>query len=420
MENLNTEEKKVEETTKRNFILLTIAIFLGYLLFGLSENVKGPAIPRMQTDLNIDEFQVGLLLAINALGYLIACGYTAKLARKIGLRLALVICLVIIAISGIFICYAPSFIMLCLAFFIMYLANGMLEITLGIIAATFFTKRTGTMLNISHFFYGIGSAVGPMIGATLMVTQINNTTLGWRYMYLIVMACALIPLIPALIGRLGGRADNPVKGEYRNHLKHPAAWLVIIILAFGGFAEMAIGGWLVNYMEKANGFTTTNAAFVLTMFFTVFTFTRLVVGPLVDKFGCVISLLVFSAFSTITLCAGIMLGASGTVLIVLSGIGTAPLYPTVFAVVAKLYRETIDSAMTVTLTAMGIISLPFNLIIGVIVDTAKGIFIPVHGAEVGLGMAFTTGMYFIVLCFVVTFVACLILFNILRKKGNLV
>lgn len=420
MEDLNTKKTQMELMTKSSFVILTIAVFLGYLIFGLSENVKGPAIPRMQSDFDINEFQIGLLLSINALGFLIACGYTARLARIIGLRVTLIVSLIIIAISGVVICYSPNFAIFCLAYFIMYLANGMLEIALGITAATFFIKRTGTMLNLSHFFYGVGSAVGPVIAAGLMVTKINNTELGWRYMYLIVMALALIPIIPALLGKLGGRADEPVKGEYRNHLKSPAAWFIIIILAFGGFAEMGIGGWLVNYLEKSNDMPSTSAALVLTVFFTVFTFTRLVVGPLVDKIGCVKSMMLFCAFSAITLLLGILMGASGVVLIVLCGIGTAPIYPTTLAIVAKLYRETIDSAMTVTLTSMGIISLPANLLVGVIIDVARQILEPIHGPARGLSMAYSTGMLFIVLCFVVAFFADYLLYRTLRKKNNLV
>jgi hypothetical protein len=34
----------------------------------------------------------------------------------------------------------------------MYLGNGMIEITLGVMAAVMFTKNTGTMLNLAHFF----------------------------------------------------------------------------------------------------------------------------------------------------------------------------------------------------------------------------------------------------------------------------
>lgn len=36
-------------------------IFLGFIVFGISENIKGPAIPRIQFDFNLDEKQLGTL-----------------------------------------------------------------------------------------------------------------------------------------------------------------------------------------------------------------------------------------------------------------------------------------------------------------------------------------------------------------------
>ncbi|MDR2611029.1 MAG: MFS transporter, partial [Clostridiales Family XIII bacterium] len=405
----NTQNPSLPEDAagkgRGNFILLTVVIFAAYLIFGLSENVKGPAIPRIQADLDINEFQIGLLLAVNALGYLIACSFTAPLARRIGLKPALMISLFVIALSGVTICFAPSYLMLALSFFIMYLANGMLEIALGILAAGFFTERTGTMLNIAHFFYGGGSIIGPIASAGLMAVTVHNAQLGWRYMYMIVLACALLPLIPALFGHIHGRDNEKIKGEYNAYLRDKNLWCVIIILSFGGMAEMGIGGWLVNYMEKANGFGTKEAAFALTAFFAVFTLTRLVIGPLIDKLGFIKSLLLLCGFASVTLILGILCGGRpGEVLIVLSGIGIAPLYPTVFAVVAKLYHEKIDTAMTVTLTAMGIISMISNLLLGFVIDGARRLFTDLYGSA-GLGMGYTAGMLFLALCIVAAFAA---------------
>jgi MFS family permease len=417
-QNIDTQKN---DSSRANFVLLTLMIYIAYLIFGMSENVKGPAIPRMQSDLGINEFEVGLLLAVNALGYLIACSFTAPLARRIGLKPALMISLTVIALSGISICFSPNYATLALSFFVMYLANGMLEIGLGILAASFFTKRTGTMLNIAHFFYGVGSIIGPVASAGLMAATIHGSNLGWRYMYLIVLACALIPLLPAILGRIHGRGDEKVKGEYKAYLRDKTLWCVIIILSLGGMSEMGIGGWLVNYMEKAGGFSPSAAAFALTAFFIVFTFTRLVIGPLIDKLGFVKSLLLLCGFASVTLTAGILLGGrAGEVLIIISGIGISPLYPTVFAVIAKIYKDRIDTAMTITLTAMGIISMISNLILGVVIDGARRLFTNIYGASIGLGMGYSAGMLFLALCIIIAFFANLVLFRRLRQTESLV
>ncbi len=52
-----------------NYYILLVVIFGGFLIFGLSENVRGPAIPKIQSEFMIGETQLGLLLALNSLGF---------------------------------------------------------------------------------------------------------------------------------------------------------------------------------------------------------------------------------------------------------------------------------------------------------------------------------------------------------------
>jgi fucose permease len=404
---------------------MMITIFLGYFIFGLSEMVKGPAIPRMQVDLEMDELKIGILLAVNALGYLIACSYTATLARKIGLKRTFMISLVLMVGFGVCIAFSPNYLILALSFFGMYLGNGMIEITLGVMAAVMFTKNTGTMLNLAHFFYGVGGAVGPIISAGLMATKVvaplsgADGTLGWRYMYLIILSWALIPLIPALIGKYKGDSEPHRKTNYREALKNPVQWGVILMLSFSAITEMGIGGWLANYMEKANGLTPEKAALTLTAFFTVFTFARLVLGPLTDKIGYVFSIFIFCVIGGVLVVAGVALGASGVVPLVLAGAMISPMYPTVMAVIAKVFQETIDTAMTVTMTVMGVISMIANLMLGGIVDGAHRIFAPAHG-EAALGMAYSAGIYFLGICLFLAAISAWWLMKRLKKDGKLV
>jgi fucose permease len=323
----------------------------------------------------------------------------------------------IMVCSGALICFAPGFGTLLLAFFVLYLGNGMIEITLGIMAAVMFTKNTGTMLNLAHFFYGVGAAVGPIVSAGLMATKVGGLALGWRYMYLVVLAWAVVPLIPAAIGRYKGDSEPKRRTNYREALKNPLQWGVILMLTFGATTEMGIGGWLANYMEKANGMTPEKAALTLTAFFVVFTFARLIVGPFTDRFGYTFSVMLFSVFGGVLLLVGVALGARGTIPVVASAVFISPLYPTVMAAIAKIFAKTIDTAMTVTMTVMGIVSMVANLAIGGIVDGARIAFTASHGAETGLGMAYSAGMYFLgALMFASAFAAAWLLRR-LRREG---
>ena len=407
------------KSPRLNFILLTLTIFGAFLIFGLSENVRGPAIPDIQADFGIGEFQVGLLLAVNAFGYLVACGYTAPLAAGIGLKATLAISLVGMALSGVFICFSSGFLTLALAFFALYLGNGMLEITLGLMAATIFTKNTGAMLNISHFFYGIGSMIGPLLSARLMAARVNEFQFGWRYMYLSVLLCSLLPLISGLAGRFAGRTDKTRKVDIRAFLKKPFVWPVIWSLSLSAVCEMGIGGWLVNFLEKSYAYGSDAAALVLAAFFACFTAARLILGSLTDRIGFIRSLLFATAFSGVAVVAGVAVGRPGVVLIVAAGIGIAPIYPTLLAAVTKLFADEIYAAMTVFLTIMGIISMSSNLVLGALIDGARRVFTLLYGAR-GVGMAYAAGILFLGLCCLFSFGAILALGRGLKRTDRMV
>lgn len=402
-----------------NGIILIATVFIGFLVFGLSENIKGPAIPRIQDNFSLNEAQLGMLLALNSIGYLIACTYTPFLSKKIGLKNTTILCFLIMAFSGILIGMAPNYIFFSGSYFIMYLGNGMLEIALGVIAAIAFTKNTGTMMNLSHFFYGLSSMVAPLIATKLMSLNLGGQALGWRGMYLIVLLLSLIPIIPTLMGKFPKSKNEEsvgIKESFKEMIKDKKILLITFILSFGVTCEMTVGGWLVNYLEKAQGFSGEDASKVLMGFFFFFMLARLVLGPIIDKLGFVKSLLIVSTFAGISIIIGILLGKGATLLLMLSGIGIAPIYPTVMAIIAKEFREKIEIAMSFVLTFMGIAIVIGNLLVGVVVDLCKMIFSNIYGIELGIKLAYSAGFIFIGGCSLICALGSLRLLKVLRSE----
>lgn len=402
-----------------NGIILIATVFIGFLVFGLSENIKGPAIPRIQDNFSLNEAQLGMLLALNSIGYLIACTYTPFLSKKIGLKNTTILCFLIMAFSGILIGMAPNYIFFSGSYFIMYLGNGMLEIALGVIAAIAFTKNTGTMMNLSHFFYGLSSMVAPLIATKLMSSNLGGQALGWRGMYLIVLLLSLIPIIPTLMGKFPKSKNEEsvgIKESFKEMIKDKKILLITFILSFGVTCEMTVGGWLANYLEKAQGFSGEDASKVLMGFFFFFMLARLVLGPIIDKLGFVKSLLIVSTFAGISIIIGILLGKGATLLLMLSGIGIAPIYPTVMAIIAKEFREKIEIAMSFVLTFMGIAIVIGNLLVGVVVDLCKMIFSNIYGIELGIKLAYSAGFIFIGGCSLICALGSLRLLKVLRSE----
>lgn len=416
----NSSKIKKLAHPKWNYFILLLVVFGGFLIFGFSENIKGPAIPRMQSEFQLDEMQLGLLLAFNSLGYLIACSFTGILSSRIGVKWTGILAFSSMAISGVLMYLSTNYAFLSASYFLMYIGNGMLEIGLAIMAARIFTKNTGTMMNLSHFFYGLSSTVAPIIASSMMGWNVFGSELGWRGMYLLMLSLSLLPIIPSVIGKFP--RDEQLAGEripLKHFFKDKIAWLIVAVLSFGVVSEMAVGGWLVYYLEKAYGWSIDSASSMLSIFFLFFMLSRLFVGPITDRIGYTVSIMLFSAFSGICTLIAIIVGQKGAILFAVAGIGIAPIYPTVMALLAKRYPSSTDSAITFTVTLMGIASVLGNLLIGVIIDGVRALFQgygEVESSIIGLQAGYGFIGFLALLCSA----TCVILFLYLRRRNELV
>lgn len=412
MENTKSKINKI-------YLMQLATIFIGFIIFGFSENIKGPAIPRIQYDFMLDESQLGTLLSLNALGYLIACSFTAYLTRIWGIKWVTVTAFASMAGSGVLIFFSHYYTMFSASYFLMYIGNGMLEIGLAILSARIFVRNTGTMMNMTHGFYGLSSTVAPLIATGLMKVTIGGHTLDWRGMYLIILLLSVIPIVFALLSKFpGDDFSHEERIPLKTLLKDKVLWLMILVLTFGVVSELAVGGWLVNFLEKAYDWDTVNASGMLSIFFLCFAIARLVLGPLTDKIGFVLSLIIFSAFSAICTFAAIAGGERTAFLFAASGIGIAMIYPTVMAFIAKRYPKESDTAITFTVTLMGLGSVIGNYLIGGVIEVVKHMV--GEDTEIGLLRGLQAGYGFIGLCAALCAVSGLILYIYLSKRKEII
>lgn len=410
------QELKAE---KRNYTWQLLTIFIGFIIFGLSENIKGPAIPRMQLQFHLDEGQLGTLLSLNSLGYLLACSFTGLLVRKFGMKVVTILTFVIMFLSGVLVWFSYSYTWLIGSNFVLYIGNGMLEIGLAILGARIFTKNTGTMMNLSHFFYGISSVVAPLLATGLMSVNIFGYAIDWRTMYLIVLALSLIPIIPALLSRFPG---DDIKAEDRKSFKtlmrDKSLWLLIAILTFGVVSELSVGGWLVNFLEKSYGWTTLAASSMLSSFFIGFSLARLFLGPIIDRVGFTVSIIGVSMIAAISTFIATLGGESYAIFFAIAGFGVAPIYPTVMAFISKRYPNDSDVVIGFVATVMGLGSVIGNYLIGIIIKGVKN----AYGADTSLALTrgLQAGYLFIGVCALLCSLLAVVMYRYLKKRNELI
>lgn len=401
------------------YALQLATIFIGFIIFGFSENIKGPAIPRIQFDFMLSEAQLGTLLSLNALGYLIACSFTAYLTKIWGIKWVTVAAFASMAISGILIFFSHHYSMFSASYFLMYIGNGMLEIGLAILSARIFVKNTGMMMNMTHGFYGLSSTVAPLIATGLMKVTIGGHTLDWRGMYLVMLLLSVIPIVIALFSKFpGDDISQEERISFKTLLKDRVIWFMVLVLTFGVVSELAVGGWLVNFLEKAYEWDSVTASGMLSIFFLCFALARLFLGPLTDRIGFVVSLIIFSGFSAICTFAAIIGGESVAFLFAASGAGIAMIYPTVMAFIAKRYPKGSDTAITFIVTMMGLGSVIGNYLIGGVIELVKRAV--GEDSPVGLLRGLQAGYGFIGLCAALCTVTGIILYVYLYKRKEVI
>ncbi|MBD8499754.1 MFS transporter [Paenibacillus sp. CAU 1523] len=404
---------------KKIYAMQLATIFLGFIIFGISENIKGPAIPRIQFDFMLNEAQLGTLLSLNALGYLLACSFTAFLTRIWGIKIVSIAAFGAMLLSGVFIYFSHSYPLFASSYFLMYIGNGMLEIALAILGARIFVKNTGMMMNLSHGFYGLSSTVAPLIATGLMSVTVFGHTLDWRGMYLVMLSLSILPIILAWRSSFpGDDLSQEERVPFKQLMRDPVLWFMVLILSFGVVSELAVGGWLVNFLEKAYKWDTVTASGMLSAFFLCFALARIVLGPVTDKIGFNLSLIIFSAFSAICTFLAIWGGEAFAFLFAVAGIGIAMIYPTVMAFIAKRYPTSSDTAITFTVTLMGIGCVVGNYMIGIIIELVKQLY--EADTQIGLLRGLQAGYGFIGLCAAICAVFSFILYMRLKKRKELI
>lgn len=411
--------KNSKSKLNKIYVMQLATIFIGFIIFGFSENIKGPAIPRIQFDFLLSESQLGTLLSLNALGYLIACSFTAYLTKIWGIKWVTVTAFASMAVSGILIYFSQNYILFSGSYFLMYIGNGMLEIGLAILSARIFVKNTGMMMNLTHGFYGLSSTIAPLIATGLMKVTIAGHTLDWRGMYLVMLLLSIIPIVFAMKSKFpGDDISQEDRISLKFLLKDRVIWLMVLVLTFGVVSELAVGGWLVNFLEKAYDWETVNASGMLSLFFLCFALARLLLGPLTDRIGFVISLTIFSGFSAICTFIAIFGGENVAFLFAVSGIGIAMIYPTVMAFIAKRYPKGSDTAITFIVTMMGLGTVIGNYLIGGVTELVKQLV--GEDSPVSLLRGLQAGYGFIGLCAALCAVTGLILYMHLLKRKEVI
>jgi fucose permease len=370
----------------KKHILPIIFIFIMMILAAAAENVRGIFIPLFKNDFLVNDTEIGFMLTVSSLGYLIFTYIGGVLCEKIGQKNVFLAGFMSIIVSLVGLWASKSYVILLFFMFIMNIGLSLISIAINTIIPVLFISFQAVLMNLTHFCYGLGSTVVQRISGVLLFNGV-----GWRNIYLAeaaLFSLVFLFFLPIKIpnthkSKTEGNEGTKNSGLFKNKL----VYFYMLGLGFYVFAEMGTASWLVNFIEKTYAFDKSRSSFYLALFFGLLTVGRLIGGFIAERVGYLRLVLISLTAATVLFFAGITLGEGGLIIISMSGLFFSVTFPTVLVTISKVFKSNGAYATGIIVTASSSLNMVLNMLMGYLNDNI-GIYSSFYLIPVGLVVSF--------------------------------
>lgn len=348
-------------TSKRRNIQIIILAYLIMAVFGFFMNLKGPVIPSVRMGFNVNYSSIGFMILMTDVGYMIATFFGGIAAEKFGIKSILIFGFIVVILSALSMKFINAFSLYVIIMFFITLGMGCFEIGLNSLGARVFITNAAVMMNLMHLFYGVGSTISPKYAGWLLAEGIS-----WRSVYLYSLAILLIVLVFLLVTPFPEKKEEHINSKipFKKIVSDKKLWLFSGVLGFCIVSEIAVGNWLINFLQVIHKMNENESSMYLSFFFIAFTIGRLVGGFIVEKTGYVKALIYFTISYILFFSGGLFLGGKWTILFSLTGFSVSIMYPTIITIIMKEFKEDTTVIMGFIITASGLFNMISSWLIG--------------------------------------------------------
>ena len=335
--------------SKVTVTLVTSLCFFAFFMFGVTDNLKGPTLPPMLAELNIDYGTGGNIFFGEYLGFVVATLITGILADRFGLKLVMLLAGIFLAIGVGGYSSLNTASLLSASLFIIGMGLGAFELGPNAIIVSLYHERKGLYLNLMAVLHGLGSTLAPLFASLLF--SLGAT---WRTVY----RWDLVPigvLILATVLLRFPRSDEKNALEFRSIPRvafRDDLYFYYFAMLFYVAAEIGLASWLVVYLQDARGVSVAASNQALALFFGMLMLGRLIGGFIVHRIGYLRSILISVLLAGISLTLGLF--TSMVIFIPLTGFFFSIIFPTLTASVSDTHHENLNTILGVLFTFSGL------------------------------------------------------------------
>lgn len=334
---LTTSKIKPAKGTVVTPKLITFGAFATFFLFGFVENIKGPTLPALLSDLNFSYAMGAWILLGGSFGFLTATLLAGPLSDRVGKKIVILMAIACLffGITG-YSLYRSVFILTGMMMLIGF-GFGTLEVSGHLIIIDLHPKNKGRYLNLLAFFYGFGSIFAPLYAGKLL-----EVAFSWRKIYqssaipiLLLFFHFLMVKFPPKTSSQSHEVDGKTVAKSAVTLKMLLFYFCITIYVA---AEIGTGTWLVEFLQKTKGQSVMLSSWFLSLFFLALTLGRLIGSFVVERMGYYKILLYASMGATFCVAIGTLASPVVAFFLPLAGFFFSIIFPTIAAAVSDLNK----------------------------------------------------------------------------------
>jgi MFS transporter, FHS family, Na+ dependent glucose transporter 1 len=335
---------------------LAAAYYLSFVSLGLFAGALGPTLPSLATQTRVRLSEISLLLTDHGLGYAAGSLLAGRVYDRIAGHKLMAGALGAMCLAIALLPVLPWLWVLTAAVLVVAVAGGFLDVGANTLLIWAYRTEVAPAMNGLHLFFGVGSLIGPLIVAQVILWSGDSRLTYW------VLAPLMIPAAGWLL-RLRSPAAPPTDGT----LTGSVDWLLVALLAlfnlFSVGAESSFANWVYSYSTALAMVSKTGGAYLTSTFWAAFTVSRGLGVAAAMRWTPRQMLLVCLPGALLGVLAVMLLPGSSAVLwagTVVFGLGLGPLFPAVFSLAGQTTRVTgqVTSAIFVG-GSLGMMTIPW-------------------------------------------------------------
>jgi fucose permease len=354
---------------RKNAIFAYIGFLVLMIALGASDAMRGVFIPIFGTHFALSNSQLSGIITVSYIGNLVFLLFGGRLADREKRKPAFLFAACLWLAAVVFYLMTDNYYCLLIGMFFSMGASTLTSTLINVMTSYIFVSAPAAIVSTLFFIQGLGTT-----GSQKLAGKFAEGFGSWKVANCILLVIGVIGIIVLMFVHFPDRVSLDGEKEQKKFGFLDVAKnrvYLIFVFAFGFYfiAEHSIMNWFVTFGTQAFGLSMDQSSTYLALFFGGIMVGRLIFAPVVQKLGIKKSIFLFGGIATILYAVGGLIGGSGLMILVASGLFFSILYPTMVMMIQNYYPVNgVTTATGMIISTATLFDIGWNAVYGILMD----------------------------------------------------